>query len=312
VNAFERLLCGILGVGCLVTAFRFFLPNEKRHAYAFMTALVAAFFLCFALLGEPRERIACWLVAVALLFMAAEFLRHEKFSYAFTCVMIAVFFFCSGLLWVQRFVENGLIAAFNHRVNAFQDSLDQQTDTNKSIETQLRSAQWTITEQQENIAKQYLQISNLESQLASAQTDLIAQQHKIQSVEDAVNSLFQRERFESFDMNDSNRVSIFTFTNGARFLCFRLKHAPIERSVRGSFYSAGSMHPMVPLGVIRGLNVADCTFAAGSDVSSIASFSLEYVQDVRQTNSVRKIEFDGTNVIIDGTVQVFGGEPPDN
>ena len=254
MNVIERIFCFIIGVICFVIVFRNFLPHTDKHAYAFMTALIAAFFLCCALLGESRERIACWFVAIALMIIAVEFLRQEKFSYSFTCVVIAAFFFCSGLYWVQRFVENGLIVAFNHRVNDFQQTLDQQAETNTAFQLQLASAQAAMAAQQQNITNQYWQISALqeklnaahsnvenefqtnialETELARVQTNIQYQQTAIRDVRSFVQNLYARQTVETISGTETDRVTFMDFSNQIVLLFLKLANPAITNSVQG-------------------------------------------------------------------------------
>jgi hypothetical protein len=198
----------------------------------------------------------------------------------------------------NHLTHNGLVhgGPINHQtqINKHQQELDE-------VQLKIRNAEFDVANQQTNISQQYLQISMVQSDLASAQTNLDSQQKKISDVEYLVDNIFSKMTTETIRGDDTNRVCRI-HTHGMVF--FKLDGVPIHNSAHIVEMKSGAGNTPLILNQIQILNVISFNFGGSWDDWKDGEFNIEYVKDIRQTNTIQFIETTTNELILDHSVHV--------
>lgn len=341
MNVLTRILmCGVGGF-CVVVAFFRFLPNKDKLRYALLTLVLGIFFLSCGLLASPPERIACWCLGVTLLFFAVAFLKEDEKSYSFACLLIAALFCMCGQLWVQRFLENGLVGTFNLKVNAFQQTLDdyrqqlgQMQSENITNQRQLNILQKDIVTQQKiiadaesKIADQYKETSRLQDKLTSAedkithqiaanetiqasleeaQVKLTNQETQLKNVENTVAHIYDNMKAIELSVTNTNAVAMVHLGKNAIMLGFILPDVPVPNSIEvwRQAPSRDTMYLLPEVTPLRTINFNYQIFT-GSDFDDYQNniFFFKYVRDpVATERPYRTITTTNNRFVLDGHI----------
>jgi TolA-binding protein len=248
-------------------------------------------------------------------------MHKDRFGLAASWGFITAFFFLCGLPWFQGLAKTWIVSHVGDRLTALSKQMDDVQVTTSKMQTELAAHQsqldqhqkeiteaqaklgtnqTDIARQQSNITNQYRELSEIQNQVATAQTNLDAQEKKVEDVEFLVQNLFSKMVTEDILGSDTNRVKILNFSDGASQAFIFLEKAAVPNSIHcvgQNKHFFGSQFPLTGLNNIY--NVAISYFGAGNNPAEMR-FSIQYLPDTRETNTVKLIEFRGTQVYFDG------------
>lgn len=201
----------------------------------------------------------------------------------------------------EKLIIPGKDATIQAKDSVIQSKESEITAKEKAVQL----AQQTVTAKDDlifSLTNQIYQLAAFQKELSTFQTNINEQQKKLENVEVLVHNLFSKAVYETISLGDTNRVFRRQLTNGT-WQCFvLLKQASIYRSLQGNVTGTGweMLFPQPikqPASVTRNVLVAhfpsDWDFAGGELV-------LQYFADTTQTNLVHRVEFVGSDVLLDG------------
>ena len=165
-----------------------------------------------------------------------------------------------------------------------QKQIDAQQKELEKVQTQIRDAQFAVEASQVGITNQFDQIISLQSSLLTTQTNLDAQEKKIAGVEYWVQNLYGKMTNETFTVADKQRLLFVPATNKLFWVVLKLKHAPIQGSVRPTIIAGDGIDipQLLPPRSTLDRNLLTC--GLWNYNSNTLSLNIEYVMDSRETN----------------------------
>jgi hypothetical protein len=271
---------------------------------------------------ETIGQIIGFVVSIILFRLAYKFFAKEKYP---TVTLLAsmgfIVLFCS-FPWFQGFVKTWVVSDVNSKLEELgqqvntvqtattemhgqlakhQTQIDEHQKELDDVQVKIRTAQLDVTNQQANIAQQYQRISTVQSDLTLAQTNLAAQESKIANVEFLVDNLFSKMVVDRFSANDTNRVIYRKKADGRYNLVMKLKSVPIKGSIQLIVGGGGDIPQTYYYDTFIYKNLIFFSLT-GYDINS-TTFTIQYVNDTRETNFVNDVEFRGdSDLFVDGAL----------
>ncbi len=170
-----------------------------------------------------------------------------------------------------------------------------QAQTNAYIQKLLQGYAETNRDAMAQLKEQELANERLQESLAE-------QERKLTNVDNILNSLFAQTIVESFDGTDTNRVCILDKGGPGKLVIFKLRDSPFIGSIHGIYsFPYGPQTPRYP-GIGCDHNVTTMYFTAPVDSVKGAKFTIEYVNNILDTNRFHAIAVRENKIYVDDDI----------